>query len=851
MRRNLIYLLIAALAVAAYVWLPGLLRGAGDVGQQVETRLSGPGPATAPAAPPRATEQPSGAVLLPDGAPDYDAWQNDASRAATVIGRRQASDDAFEALRAQLSSWRQAFNAEAARHAGPVALVQAQLDALGPAPEENETEPATIAEKRRELLARMQADRVPMLLAQAAAAEAGGYIAAIDSILRERRTTDMVTRGPSPFNPMNWRAATGAVESLWGLVAREFRDNWTNTLQAKARAERSPGIAVLGALGLLMLISGGRLIGRAVSHVVPQAGSPAAAGLRWLLVRCARLVVRLAGLVLLLIALELVGLQGARASNLVELVGTIGLTLLIAQWLSATLFASGPEAPDFLGLPTRQRSAMRRSVLWLGVVAAVAGALDLVRDLPAADDDLLYMFDAPLLVLSGLLLLRHATLLRGSAAVRPEDGAGEAGDGAMSARMVGIVSVAVRLVGVVAPVLALAGYFRAADLLVHATIGSLALAGTLMILQRIVVGGLSLLLARRGAEPGGPTGLIPILFGFALVVAALPLFALIWGVRWAVLVDLWEDLRDGVTVGGITLTVQNVATLFLVFLLGYILTGLVKGALSSTILPRTRLDIGARDAIVTGTGYVGIILAAVLAVSMAGINLTGLAFIAGALSVGIGFGLRTIVENFVSGIILLVERPIKQGDWIDVGGTMGYVREISVRSTRIETFDRSDVVVPNADLITGKVTNYTYSNLVGRLIVPVGVAYGSDVDKVRRILSEIAEANPMVVLKPPPSVLFRGFGDSALNFEVRAILRDVNWVLSVETEINTEIARRFAEEGIEIPFPQRDLWIRNAGELRPAPAHATPAAPAAQVSRPEDRGQMPAPGEDREGGDDR
>jgi len=239
--------------------------------------------------------------------------------------------------------------------------------------------------------------------------------------------------------------------------------------------------------------------------------------------------------------------------------------------------------------------------------------------------------------------------------------------------------------------------------------------------------------------------------------------------------------------------------------------------LSSQFLPATNIESGLRNSISTVLGYIGYALAAMLAVRVAGFDLSNLAIVAGALSVGVGFGLQSIISNFVSGLILLAERPIKIGDWIVTGGGEGTVRKISVRSTEIQTFDRATIVVPNSILITDPVTNWTHTSKLGRIKISIGVGYDSDPDQVRDILLECMEGHKNVLKSPKPSVFFLDFGDNALLFEVRGFLSNIENGLGIRSDLRFAILRALRAAKIEIPYPQQDIHIKSGMPDAPKP----------------------------------
>ena len=303
-----------------------------------------------------------------------------------------------------------------------------------------------------------------------------------------------------------------------------------------------------------------------------------------------------------------------------------------------------------------------------------------------------------------------------------------------------------------------------------------------------------------------------LVFNLVIWVAAAGVLLRIWDPNEKVSADVLTYFTEGFQVANLTIVPAHLVWSLVILALLLTLSNWLKGRLDNKWLVKTRMETSSREALVTSFGYVAASIAVIVALSVAGISFSNLAIIAGALSVGIGFGLQNVVNNFVSGIILLIERPVRKGDWIVVGNNEGYVESISIRSTTIRTFERADVIVPNSDLISGQVTNWTLGNTWGRAKVDVGVAYGSDIETVIAILLDVANKHPEVFKGKPqlpdPYVLFLNFGDSSLNFELRAIIQDVNRRLHVISDINRAINAEFNKQGIEIPFPQRDIHFR-------------------------------------------
>jgi len=751
-------------------------------------------------------------------------WERVAGQAeAAIDGSTRPTPETFERLRADIVSFRAAFDQARGRNAARIATLREQIASLGepPTAEGAPPEPPEIVAERKALKEDLNALLAPVQRAEASFLRADSIVARIDAATRERQTEQLLTSSPSPLNPANWPSAIKDSRAALAELVQE-----TRTLQAAGFTDRMRAnlpLSILSALLGLVLIFRGR---RWSSRIVGWMRSHGARGFGiWeFVISLLRVALPIAGIALLVAAAVNLNLLGPRLTELATLFGTLAAVMLGFRWVSERVFHRDEDVALF-DMSEQERKSGRFYVALITLVVVLNGLLQGVLHGAAADAATLSVAAFPFFVVISFALFRLGRIMRGYTDLTYDGQDPEEGRSTTLSRVVRGLGTGAIVVACLAPLLMAVGYYDLATALQGPYVLTLAVLGFVLALQRFLADVYS---AITGQGTEGRDALMPVLFGLVLVLLALPALALIWGARLTDLSEIWATFSQGFSIGDSRISPTDFLAFGVIFGIGYMLTRLVQSALRSNVLPKTRMDIGAQNAIVSGLGYVGIFLAAVAAITGAGIDLSSLAIVAGALSVGIGFGLQNIVSNFVSGIILLIERPISEGDWIEVsGGEMGYVRDISVRSTRIETFDKTDVIVPNADLVSGTVINYTRGNTLGRLIVPVGVAYGSDTQQVESILRGIAEEQPMVVATPPVNVFFTGFGADSLDFEVRCFLRDVNWIMKVKSDMNHQIAKRFTDAGIEIPFAQRDLWLRNPQALTQNTGSAadTPAGP--------------------------
>lgn len=274
--------------------------------------------------------------------------------------------------------------------------------------------------------------------------------------------------------------------------------------------------------------------------------------------------------------------------------------------------------------------------------------------------------------------------------------------------------------------------------------------------------------------------------------------------------EIWTFMSTGIfNVKGTEITLGSIIIFSFLIFFFIAASKILSRLLYSRVLKNVKMDESVRYTLQRITHYTILILGVLFSFQFIGIDLSGLTVIFGLLSVGIGFGLQNLTSNFISGIMLLFERPISVGDRIIVGELEGDVKEINMRSTTINSIDNVSIIVPNSDFISGNVINYSHGDTRIRITIDVGVSYNSDLDLVLKVIKEVAVNHKKVIQSPEPIVLFRDFGDSAWEMRLRCWIFNPKEQYVIASELRCEIVRQFRKNNIEIPFPQRDLHVRS------------------------------------------
>jgi small-conductance mechanosensitive channel len=744
-------------------------------------------------------------------------WIDNLDTIEDLIESDQAADpqmaEAVKALIQEIITEAKLNLARERKRSGPL---RAQMRTLGPGPAEGEPpESEELAAIRRQLTERLSEVEGRIKATELAISKAKILLGRITGTVRAE-FSQVLDRSPSLFSSENWRAADEGLQTIAATFARAPGEWW----RGATSRYRALQLAMLGLAALIAYPLAAAIRRRLRRHIRLQESQIEPTASSRILVDCVRafrqVFVPLMALSLMLLVIVMVMDTVVTFPYLLRALCYSGMIYVLVWGLADSVLA--PDQPDWRLLPVTEEGAVllaRR----LKVIGAYLAFAMLLRELSgfggAPPKELVAVADFTLnTILAGLLL----TLTPRRFWKVEDEGTAALWFALGRLLIIGIL--------MAVPVIDLVGFSHLASLVLRVVmltvlflgLGWLLRAGAVELLHQACQpsGRFYRRLNDRFRLSEGTLGIIEIWISILVQVfifGPIIYFLLIsYGLQPEILNGWLNRLVTGVRIGDFTISLLDIIVAIAVFALSILLSGWIKSWLSNKLSKRTRMDSGARNSIVSGVGYTVIIIGALVAVATLGLDFSKLAIVAGALSVGIGFGLRTIVENFVSGLLLLIERPVKVGDWIVVGSVEGTVKRISVRSTEIETFDRSSVIVPNSDLISQSVKNWTHKNRTIRISIPVGVAYGSDTERVRDLLLECAKSTPHVLSYPEPYVVFMAFGDSSLDFQLRVYVQDTDYYITVLSGLHFAIDASFRENGITIPFPQRDVHIIAPGD---------------------------------------
>ncbi|MDW3206765.1 MAG: mechanosensitive ion channel [Alphaproteobacteria bacterium] len=782
-------------------------------------------------------------------------WNGDMDVIEELLKNTELSAEAGEPVKKTLNKVINEATQARDRAAATLSELNARLEALGPPPEgENAVpEPDPVAKERSRLNESISEAKSQVSLADLAITRATNLVARIGQEQRTRLAAQLMEQGPLPYLPDTIATVPDTVAQYVANIALTAVGWW----QALPDDERSGGFLTAAAFFLVGVAAAWWLRAFVLRRFGPYPVEEPPPYSRRLLAAIADGVARgilpaaILGVIILRTQADGSPFQ-SDFGTILRLAAESLMVFVLVTALPHSVFS--PEDPSWrlTGLEPEKGQQILHLIRPLALLFCVdefvlrtGDAVPQLSDVLSVEFQSVWTFG--MCLAQGLLTL---ALLRPSlwktddeiAQDRTEDPdeTDEEEEGVRSVRRpfwkaTHALLVLLTLVGTLAPAL---GYINLGDYLLNNLLGSAILVSILYILRglfREVIGlvtGSTVVrdrLAVRHKTRSRLKFVTRFLLDVAIFILGLSIIAPNWGVSESDMLHGMRIALSGLQIGNVTISLTDILLAVFVFIAALALIRALKRSLAEKILPETEIEESLRHSITAGIGYVGFVVAAALAVAVAGVDLTNIALIAGALSVGIGFGLQNIVNNFVSGLILLIERPIKVGDWVVVGSNEGFVKQINMRATEIETWQKASVIVPNADLLSQALKNWTHKDKIGRVDIPIGVALDSDIDKVCDILLEIAREHPRCRRYPEPVALVMNVGESRIDMEIRLFTSDILWVVWIASDVRKEILRRFPQEGIVIPYAQRVVHLVENGD----PAQARLQAVTGQVKSDE------------------
>ncbi|MFY8039162.1 MAG: DUF3772 domain-containing protein [Bosea sp. (in: a-proteobacteria)] len=818
-RRGMLALAAFALGIVTLLAAPMI---GGDARAQTPSQTSPaatPTPAKAQPRVPVSAEQQAARQRI-------DAIRLDVQQIETTLASRELKDTDLQRLRQRAEPLLDDLRKFAEEFGLRADQAKSLVDQLGPKPDEKATPESTDIASERAARERVLAEaNEGARLARALLLQAEQISSTVADKRRALFSRTLFEHGPSLLTPSLWGSLLSSlpqdVRAMRLLVA-----DWLSSSAARV-AEGSFILVVMALLAAIGLYAARR---RFMPAVMTHLGADSEA------TRAKRLVAAVVRLVagalpaalgswLVYTALINGGLLPRRLEAFAwAILGGLAFLAFIGSLADATLAPKWPQRRIF-GVADRNARVLKKLVGSAALVLVISKALEGLLQAIAAGLSLSIAVRAAFALLFAGVLAFWLNKLRDTesddAEAEAELGPYVPVDGARLAplRLVGWTLVVVIGTSTLFGYVAFASFLvdQAAWLIIIATLMTLALMLTEEAMQGLLAGDgqvaralqTNVGLRKRSLEQAAVLG--SGLIKLVLVIVSIMLILAPWGIESGDLTGSLKAAFFGFKVGDVTISLSAIIIAGLLFALGVTATKALTRWLDESFLPATDLDTGLRNSLRTMTGYIGYVAALALSISSLGLSLERLTIVAGALSVGIGFGLQSIVSNFVSGLILLWERPIRVGDLIVVGDGEGVVRRINVRSTEIETFDRSTVIMPNSNLISGVVKNRVRSDRTGRVVVSLSVPRSADPERVRSVMVGAAERHPQVLKEPKPRVLFKKISEGALDFDLICIVPEVDFVGIVSSDLHFSIFADLASEGIG--HPEREVAVKGLDRI--------------------------------------